>query len=79
MRSTVGEGWADRKRAIEVLGISGPALLLLQRDRVLPPDCALCGRIRWREDELRARREEVRAYLARTYPDSKDDLLHSVQ
>ena len=59
--------WANVSKTCELLGITGAALLLLQRDRVLPPDCAGCGRIRWDVEELTARRDEVREYLMQRY------------
>lgn len=63
----VSDRWADRSHTLEFLGISNAALILLQRDGVLPPDCVSCGRIRWKIRELEARRDEVRQYLMDRY------------
>jgi hypothetical protein len=63
----VSDRWADRSHTLEILGISNAALILLQRDGVLPPDCVTCGRIRWKITELHARRDEVRQYLIDRY------------
>lgn len=65
----IPEAWANRTQTAEILGITMHGLLLLQRDRVLPPDCAACGRIRWLRSELAERRDELREYLRKTYSD----------
>lgn len=63
----VSNRWANRETTLRMLGISNAALILLQRDGVLMPDCVSCGRIRWRITELEERREEIRAYLVDRY------------
>ena len=72
-------GWSNRGQTAEILGISNIALILLQRDKVLPPDCAACGRIRWRTEELHTRRAELREYLNGKYGYRRGELVITAQ
>lgn len=63
----MSDRWANRDAALEILGISNAALILLRRDGVLTPDCVSCGRIRWKVSELHARKDEIHQYLNDTY------------
>lgn len=66
-RVDVSHRWADRSATLEILGVSNAALILLQRDGVLPPDCVTCGRIRWKITDLEERRDEIHQYLIDRY------------
>jgi hypothetical protein len=68
--------WTNRTGACEILGISNAALILLQRDKLLPPDCQACGRIRWRVVELHERREALRLHLQQKYGGVNVELVH---
>lgn len=70
--------WVYRTETEELLGITGPGLLLLQRDLGFRPDCQACGRIRWKRSEVLARREQLRGWLADHHPQFVLDLKQSV-
>jgi hypothetical protein len=63
----VSHRWVNRDATLQLLRVSNAALILLQRDDVLSPDCVSCGRIRWKITELEERRDEIRQYLVDRY------------
>lgn len=69
--------FAGRHKASDILGISSAAMLLVQRDGFLPPECVPCGKVYWQIKVLKARRAEVREWLAQTYPDHVHKLIVS--
>lgn len=68
------DGWVGTTGAMELLGVTGSGLLLLQRGGYIPPDCRQCGRIRWRADDLLAQRGELRSWLLEHYPEQVNEL-----
>lgn len=73
----MSDEWANRQQTQQILGISNAALILLQRDKVLKPDCITCGRIRWKRADLHRRRDEIRQYLIEHYGTVDSDLVMS--
>jgi hypothetical protein len=74
---TTESRFAGRYRAADILGISSGAMLILQRDNILPPDCLSCGRIAWKIKDLEEHRDKVRTYLSITYPHLVEKLIVS--